>query len=94
MNLINKNNLFNNILYSYQSYDPKNDPLFKIATPQVFADSTFIKDNCSICLNYFKDPIKLNFCKHLFCSKCIYKWNQYSNICPICRSEFNLKKSK
>ena len=43
MNLINKNNFFSNIIYSYQSYDPKNEPLFKIASTQDFIDSNFLK---------------------------------------------------
>ena len=32
-------------------------------------------------------------CKHLFCSKCFFKWLKESNTCPLCRSEIVKKRT-
>ncbi|XP_078422850.1 E3 ubiquitin-protein ligase TRIM39-like [Cetorhinus maximus] len=41
---------------------------------------------CSVCLDYFQDPV-LTRCEHTFCRRCVQEfWSQQRrNICPICR---------
>lgn len=51
------------------------------------------EQECSICLEYFKDRVNLisvETCKHVFHKECMAKWLKYNNICPLCR--MNLKK--
>ena len=45
------------------------------------------EDNCAICLQKFKgtDIIKEFCCKHIFHKKCLLKWLQTSNFCPLCK---------
>ena len=44
---------------------------------------------CSICLLELKnDIIKLD-CQHIFHDKCIKKWREKKNTCPICRNLIN-----
>ena len=45
------------------------------------------EDSCAICLQKFKgtDIIKEFCCKHIFHKKCLLKWLQTSNICPLCK---------
>uniref|UniRef100_A0A8D0HBS8 Uncharacterized protein n=1 Tax=Sphenodon punctatus TaxID=8508 RepID=A0A8D0HBS8_SPHPU len=42
---------------------------------------------CSICLDYFKDPVILK-CGHNFCRGCIAKCSEESRACPECRQPF------
>lgn len=47
------------------------------------------ENNCSICLtNMNKKKCKLG-CNHCFHTKCILKWFEKSNSCPICRQQVN-----
>nr|KAF6363509.1 ret finger protein like 4B [Pipistrellus kuhlii] len=43
---------------------------------------------CSICLEFFSNPISLS-CEHIFCSDCMRKWlleSEYLKLtCPLCR---------
>ena len=45
------------------------------------------EDSCAICLQKFKgtDIIKEFCCKHIFHKKCLLKWLQNSNLCPLCK---------
>jgi hypothetical protein len=45
------------------------------------------EDSCAICLQKFKgtDIIKEFYCKHIFHKKCLLKWLQNSNLCPLCK---------
>ena len=45
------------------------------------------EDTCAICKQTFKgtDIIKEFCCKHIFHKKCLLKWLQTSNICPLCK---------
>lgn len=47
---------------------------------------------CNICYNEMDDgKIITPCCKNSFCLKCLVKWTQYTNNCPICRHEpFNI----
>ncbi|XP_072331805.1 zinc-binding protein A33-like [Scyliorhinus torazame] len=43
---------------------------------------------CSICLDFFTDPVSLE-CGHNFCRSCITQcWEKEINSCPECRQEF------
>ena len=45
------------------------------------------EDTCAICKQTFKgtDIIKEFCCKHIFHKKCLLKWLQTSNFCPLCK---------
>jgi hypothetical protein len=45
------------------------------------------EENCTICLENFKgtDIIKEFSCKHIFHKKCLLKWLEKSNNCPLCK---------
>uniref|UniRef100_A0A8C0FXA5 RING-type E3 ubiquitin transferase n=1 Tax=Chelonoidis abingdonii TaxID=106734 RepID=A0A8C0FXA5_CHEAB len=55
---------------------------------------------CSICLDYFKDPVMIIDCEHNFCRACITQclWGWKTNLsCPCCRGSFlqrNLKPNR
>uniref|UniRef100_A0A674IN67 RING-type E3 ubiquitin transferase n=1 Tax=Terrapene triunguis TaxID=2587831 RepID=A0A674IN67_9SAUR len=55
---------------------------------------------CSICLDYFKDPVMIIDCGHNFCRACITQclWGWETNLsCPCCRGRFlqrNLKPNR
>jgi len=46
------------------------------------------KEECTICLEYYKRPKRLN-CFHKFCSECISRWIylSFNDTCPLCRNE-------
>ncbi|XP_062904021.1 zinc-binding protein A33-like isoform X2 [Mobula hypostoma] len=47
---------------------------------------------CSICLNFFTEPISLE-CGHNFCLACIRQcWERKNNSCPECRAVFPARK--
>lgn len=53
-------------------------------------DTTKGSETCSVCMDIFKygDKVKeLKRCKHAFHSKCIDKWLEGENKCPICKQD-------
>ena len=40
--------------------------------------------NCTICLEVFVNPKKLN-CSHIFCESCLKGWMRSGKKCPMCR---------
>ena len=46
-------------------------------------------ENCIICLNKVKDPIRPYTCKHIFCERCFEVYIQSFDTCPICKIKFN-----
>jgi len=47
---------------------------------------------CAICLDPITDPMKMNFCTHVFCKDCISSNVIYTNMkCPLCRETMSLK---
>ena len=56
------------------------------------------EENCTICLENFKgtDIIKEFSCKHIFHKKCLLKWLEKSNDCPLCKHNMidDIKKIK
>ncbi|KAM6317500.1 E3 ubiquitin-protein ligase RNF135 [Podargus strigoides] len=49
--------------------------------------------NCTCCLQYFRDPVRLTGCTHSFCRPCIiaYCKGRQRPACPLCREGFELK---
>ncbi|OMJ69995.1 hypothetical protein SteCoe_32124 [Stentor coeruleus] len=45
-------------------------------------------ETCGICFDEIEFQGKINSCSHLFCFKCIKKWSDNENSCPICKSRF------
>lgn len=43
--------------------------------------------DCSICLQKLECEIKFLSCTHNFHAKCIDKWLETKNTCPICKTE-------
>lgn len=48
------------------------------------ADESQVTDDCVICQDYPEEPVQLR-CGHIFCYRCIYRWLQDHDTCPICR---------
>lgn len=46
------------------------------------------ESTCGICQESINDKTSLNSCSHLFCFKCIARWSQESNSCPLCQARF------
>jgi SNF2 family DNA or RNA helicase len=44
---------------------------------------------CHICLEPLDDPVLEPGCQNIFCGKCLLKWLQKNNSCPLCRSNVN-----
>ncbi|XP_032903308.1 zinc-binding protein A33-like isoform X1 [Amblyraja radiata] len=60
---------------------------------QLFQTDSFTEDlNCSVCLDFFTEPVSLD-CGHTFCRRCITLYWEESNkkSCPECREEFEEK---
>lgn len=49
--------------------------------------------NCSCCLQYFTDPVRLRGCGHSFCRGCISRYcrGRQRAGCPLCREGFELR---
>ena len=55
-----------------------------------------MNDNCSICLDTYKNPRRTQ-CGHIFCRDCIWEWKNEPNYygekketCPLCRNKIGL----
>lgn len=59
---------------------PRIDELTQIAEPAM--------DNCSVCHEPMRDPIRLTKCNHEFCHHCLDTWarNRLELTCPLCRA--------
>ena len=53
--------------------------------------SALKEEKCPICLQKYKgaDMIKEFPCKHIFHKKCIFKWLNKSNVCPLCKYDIS-----
>ncbi|XP_011626307.2 uncharacterized protein At4g10930 isoform X1 [Amborella trichopoda] len=47
-------------------------------------------DRCGICMDLIIDRGVLDCCKHWFCFACIDNWATITNLCPLCKNEFQL----
>lgn len=50
-----------------------------------------IAEDCIICLQAISDSLlsSIDGCPHQFCFPCISQWAKVTNLCPVCKSEFN-----
>lgn len=53
-------------------------------------DSVFEQERCGICIDIVIDRGMLDCCDHWFCFACVDSWATITNLCPICRNEFQL----
>ncbi|XP_020588381.1 LOW QUALITY PROTEIN: uncharacterized protein At4g10930 [Phalaenopsis equestris] len=53
-------------------------------------DSLFEQERCGICMDIVIDRGVLDCCDHWFCFACIDNWAIITNLCPICKNEFQL----
>ena len=45
--------------------------------------------NCPVCFEKITiDNSVMTDCKHLFCSRCFFRWLTTKNTCPLCRHDF------
>ena len=46
------------------------------------------EETCVICMCKPKNKAGLDCCQHEFCRKCIVKWSETENSCPLCKRKF------
>jgi len=49
-----------------------------------------LNNNCFICYDTLEYPVLEPNCQNLFCTKCLIKWLQQNNTCPLCRTDINM----
>lgn len=49
----------------------------------------FKHDVCPICLDFIKNKMILD-CNHIFCKKCISKWMDKNDFCPVCKQHMTI----
>ncbi|XP_077251311.1 RING/U-box protein [Tasmannia lanceolata] len=52
--------------------------------------AAFENDRCGICMDLIIDRGVLDCCDHWFCFPCIDNWATITNLCPLCKNEFQL----
>ncbi|CDW85592.1 UNKNOWN [Stylonychia lemnae] len=55
---------------------------------QFLEEEETLEDRCSICLEQIKEKTKPKNCRHIYCQVCITSWTRFSNVCPLCKVEF------
>ena len=50
-----------------------------------------LKSECNICAEVLSSPVLETNCQNLFCGKCLFKWLERKNTCPLCRSVIDMK---
>ena len=66
------------LLFSTKIYHKEQEYKFKLTTE-------FPDEECSICLEKFKEPVVKTYCKHFFHKECIDKAFEVNKNCPLCR---------
>lgn len=49
-----------------------------------------LNNNCYICYDTLEYPVLEPNCQNLFCTRCLIKWLEQNNTCPLCRTEINM----
>jgi len=82
------------VTVSMRENKPKSKPLsenkIKKLKTTIFKNTEKIYNQCSICMDNFKDNDKIIIlgCNHYYHKKCICKWfKKYNNFCPICKNK-------
>lgn len=44
-------------------------------------------ENCPICIETMKHPVKSIACRHWVCYNCLEQWNQTEATCPVCKAK-------
>lgn len=47
-------------------------------------------ERCGICMDIVIDRGVLDCCNHWFCFACIDNWASITNLCPLCKNEFQM----
>lgn len=57
-----------------------------------FEDSVVVTESgrCGICMEEVIDRGLLDCCNHWFCFKCIDNWAVITNLCPLCKAQFEI----
>jgi SNF2 family DNA or RNA helicase len=53
--------------------------------------NVMLQSECNICAEVLSCPVLETNCQNLFCGKCLFKWLERKNTCPLCRSVIDLK---
>ncbi|XP_058095916.1 uncharacterized protein At4g10930 isoform X2 [Magnolia sinica] len=64
------------------------DVVFDVA--DYIDDTAFENEKCGICMDFIVDRGVLDCCDHWFCFACIDNWATITNLCPLCKCEFQL----
>ncbi len=104
MSLINRNNTQPRIALLARLLDPSTKQKFKLKLKKMKMNKNLFNNNnkgknekpiCCICLRTMKinDEVSLLKCQHLFHFKCLDKWIETKEDCPICRNEIEFGKN-
>lgn len=50
-----------------------------------------LSGNCNICFERIRNPVMETKCQNIFCGKCLLKWLENKNTCPLCRCDIDKK---
>jgi hypothetical protein len=103
MSLINRNNTQPRIALLARLLDPSAQQKFKLKLKKIKMNKNLFANNdkgknekpiCCICLRTMKinDEVSLLKCQHLFHFKCLDKWIETKEDCPICRNKIEFGK--
>lgn len=51
-----------------------------------------LSGSCNICFEKITEPVMEPNCQNIFCGKCLFKWLEDNDTCPLCRT--NVEKNK
>ena len=104
MSLINRNNAQPRIALLARLLDPSAKQKFKLKLKKMKMNKNLFVNNdkgknekpiCCICLRAMKinDEVSFLKCQHLFHFKCLDKWIETKEDCPICRNKIEFGKN-
>jgi hypothetical protein len=50
-----------------------------------------LEGSCCICMEKLHKPVLEKSCQNIFCGKCLIKWINVNNSCPICREKISIE---
>lgn len=51
-----------------------------------------LEGDCNICYDKLENPVMESTCQNIFCGKCLLKWMETKNNCPLCRESITPEK--